>query len=121
VKPRTFVINVGVQEALKKVRRVASDFDMNAVAEIMDKSPVTDAVISHWKEKACGRQTVVFCSTVEHAQNVADAFSAAGVTAALVHGDMKDADRRPRHSGSICKVAAARHPATASYGCATAP
>ncbi|MEI7601906.1 MAG: DEAD/DEAH box helicase family protein, partial [Aestuariivirga sp.] len=41
VKPRTFVVNVGVQEALKKVRRVASDFDMNAVAEIMDKSPVT--------------------------------------------------------------------------------
>ena len=94
VKPRTFVIDVGVQEALRKVRRVASDFDMNAVAEIMDKSPVTDAVISHWKEKAGGRQTVVFCSTVEHAQNVADAFATSGVTAALVHGEMKEADRR---------------------------
>jgi DNA repair protein RadD len=94
VKPRTFVINVGVQEALKKVRRVASDFDMNAVAEIMDKSPVTDAVISHWKEKAGGRQTVVFCSTVEHAQNVAAAFRAHGIAAATVHGEMSDAERK---------------------------
>ena len=94
VKPRTFVINVGVQEALKKVRRVASDFDMNAVAEIMDKSPVTDAVISHWKEKAGGRQTVVFCSTVEHAQNVAAAFRAHGIAATTVHGEMSDAERK---------------------------
>ena len=94
VKPRTFVINVGVQEALKKVRRVASDFDMNAVAEIMDKSPVTDQVISHWKDKAGERQTVVFCSTVEHAQNVAAAFRAHGIAAATVHGEMGDAERK---------------------------
>ena len=94
VTPRTFVVNVGVQEALKKVRRVASDFDMNAVAEIMDKSPVTDAVISHWKEKAGERQTVVFCSTVEHAQNVAAAFRAHGIKATTVHGEMSDAERK---------------------------
>ena len=94
VKPRTFVIDVGVQDALKKVRRVAADFDMGEVDAIMNKSPVTDAVIANWKEKATGRQTVVFCSTVDHARNVADAFKTAGVSAALVHGDMGDADRR---------------------------
>jgi DNA repair protein RadD len=94
VKPRTFVIDVGVQEALKKVRRVAADFDMGEVAEIMDKEPVTAAVIAHWKEKAGDRQTVVFCSTVEHARSVAGAFCAAGVRAALVHGEMEDGLRR---------------------------
>ena len=94
VKPRTFVINVGVQDELQKVRRVAADFDMNAVAEIMDKSPVTEAVISHWKEKAGERQTVVFCSTVEHARNVAAAFRSAGVSATTVHGEMGDAERK---------------------------
>jgi superfamily II DNA or RNA helicase len=99
VTPRTFVINVGVQEALKKVRRVASDFDMNAVAEIMDKSPVTDAVISHWKEKAGERQTVAFCSTVEHAQNVAAAFRAHGIKATTVHGEMSDAERKSTLGG----------------------
>jgi DNA repair protein RadD len=94
VKPRTFVIDVGVQDALRKVRRVAADFDMGEVDAIMNKSPVTDAVIANWKEKAGNRQTVVFCSTVDHARNVADAFRAAGVSAALVHGDMGDADRK---------------------------
>ena len=94
VSPRTFVIDVGVQDALKKVRRVAADFDMGEVDAIMNKSPVTDAVIANWKEKAGNRQTVVFCSTVDHARNVADAFNAAGVSAAIVHGEMRDVDRK---------------------------
>jgi superfamily II DNA or RNA helicase len=94
VPPRTFVIDVGVQDALKTVRRVAADFDMGEVDAIMNKSPVTDAVIAHWKEKAGNRQTVVFCSTVDHACNVADAFKAEGVSAALIHGEMGDADRK---------------------------
>lgn len=94
VKPRTFVIDVGVQDALRSVRRVAADFDMGEVDAIMNKSPVTDAVIQNWKEKAGDRQTVVFCSTVDHARNVADAFRAAGVSAALVHGDMGDTERK---------------------------
>ena len=94
VTPRTFVIDVGVQDALKKVRRVASDFDMGEVDAIMNKSPVTDAVIANWKGKAENRQTVVFCSTVDHARNVAAGFSAAGIPAAVVHGEMSDADRK---------------------------
>jgi len=94
VPPRTFVIDVGVQDALKKVRRVAADFDMAQVDAIMNKSPVTDAVIANWKEKAGNRQTVAFCSTVDHARNVADAFNANRISAAIVHGDMGDADRK---------------------------
>ena len=93
VKPRTFVIDVGVREELKKVRRVAADFDMAEVAKIMDRTPVTEAVIAHWKENAGDRQTVIFCSTVEHADNVAAAFRRAGVAAALVYGDMPETQR----------------------------
>ena len=65
VQPRTFVIDVGVQEKLKAVRKKASDFDMSEVDAIMNKSPVTDSVIENWKAKAANRQTVVFCSTVK--------------------------------------------------------
>ena len=70
VRPRTFVIDVGTQEALKQVRRTVDDFDMKAVDEIMNQRPITEAVIGHWREKAGDRQTVVFCSTVDHARNV---------------------------------------------------
>ena len=55
---------------------------------------MTDAVIANWKERAGDRQTVVFCSTVDHARNVTDAFIAAGVASAVVHGEMSDVDRK---------------------------
>lgn len=94
VPPRTFVIDVGVRDELARVRKTASDFDMSEVERIMNRTPVTDAVIRNWREKAADRQTVVFCSTVDHARGVTDAFNAAGIAAALVHGEMGDAERK---------------------------
>ena len=94
VPPRTFVIDVGVQDELKSVRRTSSDFDMSEVANIMDRAPVTEEVIRHWKEKAGDRQTVIFCSIVEHAAHVRDSFQAAGITAALIHGEMPSETRK---------------------------
>jgi len=78
VPPRTFVIDVGVQDALRHVRRTAMDFDMDEVASILDKRLITEAVIKHWKANASSRKTIVFCSTVAHAQNVCDAFVDSG-------------------------------------------
>src|SRR6056297_968688 len=94
VPPRTFVIDVGVRDKLKAVRRTASDFDMGEVAEIMDRAPITDEVVRHWQEKAPDRPTVVFCSTVAHAGHVAKAFNAAGIPAGLIHGDLPAEERR---------------------------
>ena len=94
VPPRTFIIDVGVQDQLRAVRKTASDFDMNEVAGIMNRAPVTDEVIRHWREKASDRPTVVFCSTVAHAENVAAAFNDAGIAAAVIHGDLERATRR---------------------------
>jgi len=94
VPPRTFVVDVGVQDALGKVRKTADDFDMTEVDAIMNRAPVTDAVVQHWREKAGDRQTVVFCSTVSHARNVTAAFRAAGVSAVMVIGGMSDGERR---------------------------
>lgn len=94
VPPRTFVIDVGAQDALKQVRKTVDDFDMKAVDAIMNTSPITEAVIRHWKEKAGERQTVVFCSTVDHARNVAQAFSEAGIRTGLVHGELSQAERQ---------------------------
>uniref|UniRef100_UPI0040472381 DEAD/DEAH box helicase family protein n=1 Tax=Yoonia sp. TaxID=2212373 RepID=UPI0040472381 len=94
VPPRTFVIDVGVQDKLRAVRKTLADFDMAEVASIMDRAPVTDEVIRHWKEKAGDRQTVVFCSTVAHAAHVTEAFNAADMPAGLIHGDLPSEARR---------------------------
>ena len=96
VSPRTFVIDVGVQDALKNVRKTAIDFDMDEVASILDKRLISDAVIKHWKEKAASRKTLIFCSTVAHAQHVCEAFEAANVNAVLVHGELSGGERKAR-------------------------
>ena len=94
VPPRTFIIDVGVQEQLRAVRKTAADYDMTEVAQIMNRAPVTDEVVRHWQEKASARPTVVFCSTVAHAENVAAAFNGAGISAAVIHGDLDAGTRR---------------------------
>lgn len=94
VPPRTFVIDVGVQEDLKTVRKIAGDDDMNDVAKIMDRIPVSEAIIQHWREKAGHRQTIVFCATVSHARHVTEAFVQAGIKAACLTGDMPRIERR---------------------------
>ena len=94
VRPRTFVIDLGIQEELKHVKKLAAEFDMGEVATIMDRTPLTREIIRHWSEKAGGRRTVVFCSTIEHAGHVTEAYRAAGVRAEMVTGDTPDQERQ---------------------------
>lgn len=96
VPPRTYVIDVGTQDALRKVRRTAIDFDMNEVANILNKTLVTESVINNWKAKASDRKTIVFCSTVEHATDVCSAFNRAGIESVLIHGELLDSERKER-------------------------
>jgi DNA repair protein RadD len=94
VQPRTFVVDVGAQDALINVRKTVDDFDMREVDAIMNKAPVTEAVVKHWQEKAGGRKTVVFCSTVDHARNVCEAFNGVGVESVMVYGDLSKGERK---------------------------
>jgi len=96
VSPRTFVIDVGAQEALSHVKRKAIDFDMDEVAAVMNSRPINDAVVHHWREKAADRKTIVFCSTVAHAEAVCDTFNREGVEAVLIHGELSEQERRER-------------------------
>lgn len=94
VRPRTFVVDLGVNEELRHVKRGVSDFDMNEVERILDKVPLNDKVVEKWKDVAGDRQTVVFCSTVEHATHVTETFAAAGVSARMVDGTMAEGERK---------------------------
>lgn len=94
VPPRTFVVDVGVQDKLRNVKKIASDFDMGEVDKIMNKLPVTASVIKHWKEKAGDRKTIVFCSTVNHARSVYEAFCDADINTTLIHGELSKQERK---------------------------
>ncbi len=91
VPPVTFGIDLGVNEELDGL---SNQEDMGAVASIMDHRVINDAVVTHWKEKAGDRKTIVFCSTVAHAHNACKAFVDKGINAAVISGDMSDAERK---------------------------
>ncbi|MCG8357324.1 MAG: DEAD/DEAH box helicase [Kiloniellales bacterium] len=93
VRPRTFVIDLGLQNQLLAAKRRAADFDPEEINAIMNHAPVNAAVVEHWSERAADRQTVAFTSTVSHAAELAAAFRAKGITAAVVHGDMPAGER----------------------------
>jgi len=94
VKPRFFVIDCDIRDDLAKVKVTTNDFDMAEVAAIMDKQVVTNRVLEEWTTKAAGRKTVMFCSTVAHAEHVSEFFKATGHKADIIHGEMADGDRR---------------------------
>ena len=93
VPPRTFIVDVGAQGELQQVKKTASDYDMDAVASIMNTAPINEAVVKHWKEKAGDRKTVAFCSTIGHATSVQRAFQDVGVNAVLVTGELSGKER----------------------------
>lgn len=98
VRPRTFVMDVGVTTALQGVRKLSSDFDMTQVAAIMDRDVITERVVEIWKHglpeqnlpSCIDRKTIVFCSKVSHAEHVGEVFRQAGIRAVVVRGDDKD-------------------------------
>lgn len=97
VKPRAFVIDVGMKGALDEERgrkKTFNDIDHAAVAQIMNRRAINDKVVEKWKEVAGDRQTVVFCSTIEHAKGVLEAYRGAGVTAEMIWGDDPDRARK---------------------------
>ena len=95
VKPKTFICTLpGVDEQLKNLRKLNSgEYDMSQAAEVLDVEIHNDTVVRNWKEKAGARKTIVFCSTIEHAGHVKEAFCSAGINAALITGDTSSAER----------------------------
>lgn len=93
VKPRGYAIDLGIKEQLDRIPKT-TDFDMDEVERVMDLRPLNEQVVREWKKEAGDRQTVVFCSTVNHAQHLCEVFIEAGVKATVVDGKMAKRDRR---------------------------
>ncbi|NTU68951.1 MAG: DEAD/DEAH box helicase family protein [Chlorobiaceae bacterium] len=94
VPPRAFVVNVGAQQELAAIKNLSAFGDQTEVANILDTTAINGEVIRHWREKASGRKTIVFCATIQHAIDVCDAFKAAGISSGVITGDMSDGDRK---------------------------
>ncbi len=88
VPPRTFTIDLGVEDELAGLHSSAGEFDMREADKVLNRAVLNEAVVEHWKERTADRRSIFFCATVDHAEAVAAAFRAEGITAETVTGEM---------------------------------
>lgn len=81
-------VSVKTQFDISNVRTEHGDFKVNDLALAIDLPERNELVVDSYKEQTPGARGVCFCANVEHAQHMADAFSAAGVPAAAIWGSM---------------------------------
>ena len=83
-----------MQIDLSDVKTRMGDFDVDALAAVIDRAIITGDVISHYAKHLNGRPAIAFTINVTHAKRVAEQFRAAGWKAASVDGAMDRLERR---------------------------
>lgn len=78
---------------LSRVRRSHGDYVQKELEKVVNVEAVNDLAFTSWQEVASDRQTIVFCSGVEHARTYAHICSEMGVKAEAVYGDMPMSQR----------------------------
>jgi len=94
VKPRTYIIDMGVRDKLGELKKGSAEFNMDAAATLMDVEPVTTEVIKNWMTLAQDRRTIGFATTVAHSIKMTEAFVQAGVRAEHVDGTTPARERK---------------------------
>lgn len=94
VRARYFSPKAGdIEAALAGVSMQAGDFSPGELARAMRGKAIVGDVVSSWQRLGEDRQTIAFCVDKQHAREVADEFTAAGVAAAVVLDDTDDDER----------------------------
>jgi len=78
---------------LKGIRRSGGDYSMRDCDERIGKDGMIGDMISEWKRRSEGRQTVVFATTVRHSLACAEQFRRAGVSVEHIDGKMPQNER----------------------------
>jgi DNA repair protein RadD len=90
-KPRVFSWT-GARNS--KLRRRIDDFDLEQAAQAFgDRAAIGDAV-SHYRRRLHPGTAICFCCTIEHAEQMAAAFRAAGIRGASVSGSTPAEERK---------------------------
>ena len=97
VPPKAYTHNLAGVD-FNGVKKVAGEYDMDEVAEIMDVEIHNETIFKKWFElagskEAGSRKTIVFCSTVNHAVNVCMVFKKHGINAVTISGNTPARER----------------------------
>jgi DNA repair protein RadD len=91
VRPRVFV-PPGVDTSGLHIRM--GEYRTEETSALMDTPAITGDALSHYRQHADGRPGLIFCTSVQHAHNVAEQFRHGGVSAVSLNGGTDRAVRR---------------------------
>lgn len=74
---------------LSKVRKVHGDYSSKQLQDAVNTEERNRVAFDNWSNIARERRTIVFCTGVEHAEDVAELFRQNGISAEAVNGAMK--------------------------------
>jgi hypothetical protein len=63
---------------------------MEEASIILNSKIINERVVKEWEDKAKGRKTVVFCSTIAHAEAVNETFLSCSYKSDIIHGELDD-------------------------------
>jgi len=78
---------------LSGIRKRAGDYAADQAADAMNRPTVTGDAIAHYQRLAAGQQAIAFCCSIDHANSVCSAFTAAGIHAATLLGNTPNRDQ----------------------------
>jgi superfamily II DNA or RNA helicase len=77
-----------------KLRRRMGEFDLEEAARAFGERAAIGDAVSHYRRRLHPRTAICFCCTIEHAEQMAGAFRAAGIRAAAVSGGTPAEERK---------------------------
>ncbi|MGB5831581.1 MAG: DEAD/DEAH box helicase, partial [Thiohalocapsa sp.] len=78
------------------VKTKGGDFDRAGAAQRVDRPTITGDAEVHYRKHLNGAPALAFCTTVAHAEHVAEGFRLAGWRAASLDGKLPERERRQR-------------------------
>lgn len=78
---------------LSRVRVQHGDYNARQLQDAVNTEERNDAAYMHWADVAKDRRTIVFCTGIEHAKDVAELFTARGISCESVNGSMPGVQR----------------------------
>jgi len=84
---------------LTGLRMQAGDYKQADIDAEMDRSTITGDAIEHYRKHCDGKRAVAFCTSIKHAEHVAEEFRTAGYKAVAISGESKTTERKAALSG----------------------
>ena len=93
------------QTSLDDVKTTAGDFQVESLANTVNTKARNALVVKAWQEHASGRQTACFTCNIQHAKDLAEMFTSAGILAQPIWGsDPERSEKLKRHAAGEITV-----------------